>query len=95
MGVMIADASGDLHRYPEEVAVTLWPASFADAAAREAFFDARQAEVEAFHAAQASARPRCAADDTGCIARAARQDEARQRDVEALRGARAAARIGG
>jgi hypothetical protein len=88
---VISLASARTMRYPSEVAVTLVPASFPDAAARDAFFASRREAVIAARAAEiALAEERCrAAPDTTCdpsLLVAQRQQADDLARLEALRG---------
>ncbi|SFK73827.1 hypothetical protein [Falsiroseomonas stagni] len=94
VGIMAASASGDLYRYPDAVTVRLAPQRFADAAARDAFFDAREAEATAFGEAVLAARPACGAGDTGCENRRAADRAATEARLSELRTQRASAAVG-
>jgi hypothetical protein len=46
VGVVVDAASGAMHRYPDRVTITLIPAEFATAQARDEFFDRMRAALE-------------------------------------------------
>lgn len=46
VGVVVDAASGAMHRYPDRVTITLIPAAFATAQARDEFFDRMRAVLE-------------------------------------------------
>ncbi len=94
LALIAAGASGDLYRYPDAVTVRLPPERFADAAARDAFFDAREAEATAFGEAVLAGRPACGAGDTGCENRRAADRAVTEARIADLRSQRAAAAIG-
>jgi hypothetical protein len=94
VGVMAAGARGDIYRYPTPVNVPLQPQRFADAAARDAFFDAREAEATAFGEAVLAARPACGAGDTGCENRRAADRAVTEARLADLRTQRASAAVG-
>lgn len=89
---VISLASARTMRYPSEVTVTLVPATFADEAAREAFFAGRRAAVVAARAVEiALGEERCRASaDTTCdpsLLVAQRQQAEDLARLDALRGA--------
>lgn len=88
-------ASGAAVTYPESVKVVLWPRSFPSAAARDAFFQARQADTRAdFDRRIESAQGACGgASDQACLQRVRElrnQKEQELRRIEERRAATAA-----
>ena len=96
IGVAIDASSGAMNQYPDSITIVMVPESFSSAAARDAFFDDRVAEVEREYeqaVASAKASTKCKKDPehADCVGLLQELDDARIAELATLERQRAGA----
>lgn len=93
IGVGVDAASGAMHEYPPLVTLTLIPAEFATAEARDAFFDQLKADLLVESEAVKERISRQCRDDADCEHQLKAVAEAKQKKLDAIEVKRLEARI--